>query len=96
MWVKPPTRPCDKPNQLFEMSRYKVPTSLKVEDLIEQFGGSGDKDGITEIYELGNGRWAEGMTYKKDGRFKDKVLKEIGWTKRRGEGNPVFLCCKKG
>ena len=69
---------------------------MRVKELIEQLGGVSDGDGVTEIYELGNGRWAEGMTYKKNGELKDKMLKEVGWTERRADGNPVFLCCKQG
>ncbi len=96
-FVDPPMRPCDKPNQEFGWSRHKAPTTLTVKQLIEQLGGIGDADGVTEIYELGDGKWAKGMTYKKDGAHKDKKLEEIGWTKRRGgEAAPVFLCAKKG
>jgi hypothetical protein len=98
-FAEPPARPCDNANshELINWSRHKVPTTLTVSQLIEQLGGIGDADGVTEIYEQGDGKWAKGMTYTKNGEHEDKMLKEIGWTKRRGdEAPPVFLCCKRG
>lgn len=98
-FAEPPARPCNNanPHELINWSRHKVPITLTVKQLIEQLGGIRDGDGVTEIYEQGDGKWAKGMTYKKNGVHKDKMLKEIGWTKRRGEeAPPVFLCCKRG
>lgn len=74
----------------FGFKVYKIGTNTTVKQLIERLGG-GEKDAVTECNENGNGKWTKGVTasWKKAG---DKTLEALGWTEKRDEVNPVWVC----
>ncbi|KAL9602961.1 MAG: hypothetical protein Q9219_001486 [cf. Caloplaca sp. 3 TL-2023] len=71
------------------------PTGLTVRELIKQLGAPDEdenKYGVTEVHELGNGRWAAGQTVLLGSEYSKKTLGEIGWSETRGfAAKPVWL-----
>lgn len=70
----------------------RAATSMKMNDLIKAFDGSGAR-GFTECKLLSDGyTWAEVRTFKLDDDSSAKTLAEIGWTESRGvDGPPVWV-----
>ena len=77
-----------------------APTNMTVRELIDQLGiGGGDATlcGISECLELGDGRWAKGLTIFKSNANVDKTLGDVGWDEARGDDRmPVWLCLHQG
>lgn len=65
---------------------------MKIGELILQFGApekeGKEKYGVTEVHEMGGGRWAKGQTFVLGEEVCKKTLAEIGW----GETRVVTLC----
>lgn len=71
----------------------RVATTMKVEKLIREMGGSGMM-GITECKLLADGRtWSPVQTFRLDDDNVQKTVAEVGWTEsRRVNGPPVWIC----
>ncbi|KAF6218679.1 hypothetical protein HO133_006030 [Letharia lupina] len=87
------TRPCDHPRpRPFAFTRHKVPSRTSVRDLIRALGAPpGDGVGVTEMLELGDGRFAAGLTVTQGGADAGRSLGEVGWTQGRSEGKPIWI-----
>lgn len=99
-FVSDGTRPCDAPNgyypHRFAFTIHKVPTMMTVRELIEGLGAPpGDQNGITEMEELGNSRFAAGWTITQGSEDATKTLREVGWTQRRSEAAPIWVVVKR-
>lgn len=70
----------------------RVATTMKVEELIREMGGSGVM-GITECKLLADGRtWSPVQTFKLGDDNVHKTLADVGWTESRGvDGPPVWI-----
>lgn len=93
-------RPCDWPNgectQKFGFSKHKVPCSMTVRELIKQLGcPDGETKGLTEVRESGSGQWLALDSFTQGGEASKQTLAQVGWTKERGEMNPVWLAVKR-
>lgn len=71
----------------------RVATTMKVEKLIREMGGS-SMMGITECKLLADGRtWSPVQTFRLDDDNVQKTVEEMGWTEsRRVNGPPVWIC----
>lgn len=71
----------------------RVATSMKVEDLIREMGGSGAM-GITECKLLADGRtWSPVQTFRLGDNNVQRTVAEVGWTEPRGvDGPPIWIC----
>ena len=70
---------------------------LTVGQAIAMLGGDSKKGAITEMFELGCGRWRKGRTIKcKDDKAK-KTIKDVGWGAQRGGSilSPVWVVITK-
>lgn len=79
------------PGGEFAFKTYKVGTTATIKQLIEMLGG-GESHAVTECYEAGSGKWNKGRTLTcKDSTPLD-TLESLGWTEKRDETKPVWLC----
>ncbi len=93
-------RPFEYPNgyypHQFKFTKHKVPTMMIVKELIKGLGApEGDHNGITEMEELGDGRWSAGVTITQGSEDAKKTLAMIGWSQRRSEAAPIWLVVKR-
>ena len=98
-WLDDGDRPCDAPNgyfpRRFDFTMYKVPSVMRVRDLIEHLEAPpGDRFGITQMVEVGNDTWAAGVTITRGSAMADRTLAELGWTQQSSEAAPIWLCMK--
>ncbi|KAL9045548.1 MAG: hypothetical protein Q9214_001428 [Letrouitia sp. 1 TL-2023] len=75
---------------------YIFPTNLTVGELIRQLGVPsaeyGHQYGITEVHEMGEGRFTAGQTILRDSEDANKTLAQIGWDECRGTSRrPVWI-----
>lgn len=94
------TRPCDAPNgyypHQFAFTAHKVPSMMTVKDLIKGLGApAGDQNGITEMVELGDNRFASGVTIMQGSDDAKKTLAEVGWTQRNSEAAAIWFVVKR-
>lgn len=94
------TRPCDAPDGYypyqFKFTRHKVPTLMTVEELIKGLGApAGDRNGISEMEELGDARFTVGLTITQGSEDARKTVAELGWTQRRSEAAPIWILVKR-
>ena len=54
-----------------------------------------DNYGLTEMEELGDNRFAAGLTITRGSDLSKKTLAETGWTQRRSEAAPIWVCVKR-
>lgn len=99
-WLDRGDRPCDAPHgyfpHQFDFTKYEVPSVMRVRDLIEHLGAPpGDGFGITQMEEMGNDTWAEGVTIIRGSEMADRTLAEFGWTQQRSRAAPIWLCMKR-
>ncbi|KZF21757.1 hypothetical protein L228DRAFT_269213 [Xylona heveae TC161] len=88
--------PWEKPGQEFNFAIMRVPTSMTVKDVIHQLGattGDNAKNGITEVLELGDGRWLKGISFFAADKKSEKPIADFGWDEKRGPGglSPIWL-----
>lgn len=93
-------RPCDFPNghyaHKFAFSKHKAPCSMTVRDLMKRLGcPDGMTKGLTEIGSAGGGHWVALDSFTQGGEASNQTLEKVGWTKERGENNPVWLVVKR-
>ena len=73
---------------------------MTVKELIHQLGarqGPDNKNGVTEMVQLGDGAWGKGRTILKSDGGANKTLVDIGWDDRRGGSlPPIWLVVSKG
>lgn len=85
----------DKPiyTPVFEPKMF--PSGLTVKDLIQRLGAPDNDDskyGMTEVHELGDGRWTAGQTILLNSDYAKKTLREVGWDETRGfSAKPVWI-----
>lgn len=75
---------------------YMFPTNLTVGELMRQLGVPaaeyGHQYGITEVHEMGEGRFTAGQTILRDSEHANKTLAQIGWDECRGTcRRPVWI-----
>ncbi|KAK6608359.1 hypothetical protein H4I95_03739 [Botrytis cinerea] len=78
------------PHDVANHRKFFVPSTMTVKDMMQQLGCSNkdpDKNVMTEVQEVGNGKWTKGMVFKggNGGRMK-MTLASLGW--EMGEGGP--------
>ncbi|KAL8738679.1 MAG: hypothetical protein Q9181_000563 [Wetmoreana brouardii] len=85
----------DKPIHTPVFDARMFPTGLTVKDLIQRLGAPEDDDskyGVTEVHELGDGRWTAGQTILLNSDYAKKTLRDVGWDETRGFSNkPVWI-----
>ena len=65
-------------------------------DLIKRLGApAGDRNGISEMEELGDARFTVGSTIMQGSDDAKKTLAEIGWTQRKSEAAPIWILVKR-
>ncbi|KAF6241122.1 hypothetical protein HO173_000916 [Letharia columbiana] len=87
------TRPCDDPRpRPFAFTRHKIPSRTRVRDLIRALGApEGDGVGVTQMLELGDGRFVAGLSVTRGGADAGRELGEVGWRQGRGGGEPIWI-----
>lgn len=99
MFLNGGARPCDSPNahhiEEYRFSKHKAPCDMTVKELIKQLGcPSGAHRGVTELIQLGDNNYASGDSFTQGGESGKRTLKEVGWTTKRDDNNPIWLCAK--
>lgn len=95
-------KPWEWMDSSFDFRVLKAPSNMPVREFIEQVGALDavppsyprHQVGVTETYELGEGKWAPGTTITLGDRRADLTLADVGWTQNRGEagrGKPVTI-----
>ncbi|MCJ1449277.1 MAG: hypothetical protein MMC23_009797 [Stictis urceolatum] len=88
-------KPWEKQGMVFQWEPHKVPTNVKIQELIEVIRPKGDccrAEGIVEIIEAGNGKWVKGTQFRLGERRSGQTLGEVGWGAGRGtERKPVWI-----
>ncbi|EME81260.1 uncharacterized protein MYCFIDRAFT_81333 [Pseudocercospora fijiensis CIRAD86] len=88
----------DSPPKSLNFKIFKVATNFRVKDVIERVLKTGDCEGwcVTEVVEVGGGRWRKGTTVKFGEEKGLGTLADMGWNGRRGgELPPVWLVVHK-
>ncbi|APA14029.1 hypothetical protein SS1G_11147 [Sclerotinia sclerotiorum 1980 UF-70] len=73
--------------------KFFIPATMTVKEMMQQLGCSNedaDKNVMTEVQEVGNGKWTKGMVFKGGNKDRMKMtLKDLGWdTGRKRTGLP--------
>ena len=99
-WLTNGDRPCEAPNgyypKKFNFSKCKIASATTVRDLIDQLGAPPGEDlGITQMEPMGNDSWATVVSITRGSELARRTLAEMGWTQRRTEAAPIWLCVKR-
>lgn len=99
-FVSDGSRPCDAPDgyypHRFDFTKHKVPSMMSVQDLIKGLGApAGDENGITEMVEMADFRFAVRVNVTQGSEDAKKTLREMGWTQRRSEAAPIWIVVKR-
>ena len=99
-WLTDGKRPIDAPNgyypEQFKYSKYKVASVTTVGGLIDLLHAPPGEDfGITQMEPMGNDSWATAVTITRGSEMARRTLAEMGWTQRRSEAAPIWLCVKR-
>ncbi|KAF2457390.1 hypothetical protein BDY21DRAFT_24429 [Lineolata rhizophorae] len=90
-----PTKAAIHAGLKFEFSVQKAPTDMTVKQLIRNLGG-GDGHVITELIEVGDGRWAKGVEVRAKDAAAGKTLGQLGWSGLKGTDQaPVWVWVRK-
>lgn len=93
-------RPCDAPNGYypydFNHRKFMILSATTLQKFMVALGVPAEGQcGITEMDELGDGRFTAGVTILQGTDDARKTLAEIGWTKRRSDIAPIWIVVKK-
>lgn len=87
--------PWKQPGTVFQFDGIKIGTNATVRELIAACGGD-ESNAITEMVELGSGRWAKGRTFKHEDAKAEWSLERLGWSAKKGvEHPPVWITMTK-
>lgn len=94
------TRPCDSHrgyySKPFNVVEHRAISAMTVWDLMDGLGMPfQDHYGIQEMENLGENRYASGLTVTRGSQHASKTLAEVGWSARRSEHRPIWLLVKK-
>ena len=93
--IKDGVLPYQSPGKEFRFTIQMAPCGITVQELIDLVGasaGAKDRQTITECVELGDGRWAQGISVCKGDANSKKTLEAMGWDdERASKKQPVWL-----
>ena len=93
-------RPCDAPRgyypYYFASKGYMILSTATLQEFMVLLGVPQEGQyGITEMDELGDNRFTAGVTITQGTDDVRKTLAEIGWTKRKSDIAPIWICVKR-
>ncbi|KAI9707046.1 MAG: hypothetical protein M1836_000006 [Candelina mexicana] len=84
--------------QTIKFTITKVPTMMSIKDVIQRVLGDGDAHKVTEVLEVGEGKWFPGKGFSAGELGAGKSCGVVGWDESRGEGGrrPVWVYFERG